>query len=68
MDRFGRERQGKPLELDSIEEANVYVDRNGGLYVDPDELVASKSFGRLLEDAAKLDLSNPQHKDKRSGD
>lgn len=63
---FGRKPE-KPPELDSIEEAPLYIDRNGGLYVDPDELVASKRFGQLLEDAAKLDIANPDRKDNPEG-
>ena len=65
MGLFGRKRK-KP-ELDSIEEAPLYIDRNGGLYVDPDELVASRRFGRLLDDAAKLDVVNPHREDKSDG-
>ena len=65
MGLFGRKRK-KP-ELDSIEEAPLYIDRNGGLYVDPDELVASRRFGRLLDDAAKLDVVNPHRGEESEG-
>ena len=68
MDSFDAKQGEKRPALNSIEEAKVYVDRNGGLYVDPDELVASRSFGRLLEDAAQLDVSDPHREDKPSGD
>ncbi len=67
VDPLGRKLGQKP-ELDSIEEANLYIDRNGGLYVDPDELVASRKFGRLLEDAAQLDLSNLDREEKPARD
>ena len=65
MGLFGRKR--KKLELDSIEEAPLYIDGNGGLYVDPDELVASKRFGCLLDDAAKLDVVHPHREDESEG-
>ena len=67
VDPLGRKPGQKP-ELDSIEEAKVYIDRNGGLYVDPDELVASRKFGRLLADAAQLDLPKPRREEEPTGD
>ena len=57
----------REVKLDSIEEAPVYIDGNGGLYVDPDELVASKRFGEVLKEAAELDLPGQGQEDEVGG-
>lgn len=61
MATFGLGREQKPPKLESIEEAgHLYIDRNGGLSVDPDELRDSEEFGTLLKDAARWEPYSDQ--------